>query len=71
METTNGPEKLTINDALLRIEEIFGKAMSMGANDSEGGRFHDIEKKLLSGEFTPEEAVSEAQKILDNKQDYH
>ncbi len=43
----------------------------MGANGYESSAFQDILKKLESGEYTPQQVLTEAYKIKDSKQDYH
>lgn len=70
MKFESGP-RLTVNEAMARIAIIEQQVMGMGANDAEASLFASIRRRLLNGEISPEEAVAEAQAILDGKQDYH
>ncbi|MDP2629552.1 MAG: hypothetical protein Q8P45_02515 [Candidatus Harrisonbacteria bacterium] len=61
-----------IIDPAAAVEEIRMRVMQMGANDSEMESFNTIIAKLKGGGYeNPEEAIEDAQKILDSKQDYH
>lgn len=65
-------ESMDVNQALGAVEAIRGQVMVMGANDSEQAQFDEIVGRIERGEYkNPQDAVFEAQKILDGKQAYH
>ncbi len=71
-EKTPTPEGSTnINEALRTIEYIKNIINQMGANDVEIPTLNAIEGNLRRSKITPEEAMNQAQKILENKQGYH
>jgi flagellar biosynthesis regulator FlbT len=63
--------EMSINDALVQIEAIRSQINSMGANDSEFEALNNIRRKIEDREMTPEEAVAQAQGVMDSKQAYH
>ena len=63
--------KMTINNALAQIHILKQQAEIMSAQDSEPSAFRDIASALTKGLITPEEAIRQAQAVLDGKQDYH
>jgi hypothetical protein len=67
----NEQPQMSVSEAFGTIENIRAQTEQMGANDYEPSAFEAITRELLSGEITPERAVSRAQKILDAKMDYH
>jgi len=62
---------LTKDSAFTSIEEIRQRIALMGANDSEFGSLDQIIEKMEKDELAPEEAMTEANLILNGKQDYH
>lgn len=58
-------------DPAVVVAAIKQRAMQMGANDFEPYAFDDILKRLKNGECTGEQAIGEAESIIDGKQDYH
>lgn len=62
---------LSLKDAQMAIAEVRQRVAQMGFNDSEFFDLDQIQKKLDSGELKPEEAVAEAHKLMNGKQDYH
>jgi len=62
---------LTKDEAYTAIAELRQRIALMGANDSEFWSLDQITDKMENGELTPDEAVTEANLILNGKQDYH
>lgn len=60
------------NEIPAQINLLKQQAMAMGANDYENTAFDKILIKLNTGGYTdPNDALEEALKIIQNKQDYH
>ncbi|PIP87362.1 hypothetical protein COW81_00595 [Candidatus Campbellbacteria bacterium CG22_combo_CG10-13_8_21_14_all_36_13] len=64
-------EQSEIEKAIGQIYYIRQQVAIMGFNDSEIPELNSLIEKVKNGEVDPEEAVSVAQAIMDNKQDYH
>jgi len=47
------------------------EVMQMGANDSEISFFRNLWERFRKGLITLKEAIAEAMKVRDSKQDYH
>ncbi|MDR3558079.1 MAG: hypothetical protein P4L61_00960 [Candidatus Pacebacteria bacterium] len=62
---------LTKGEAYTAIAEVRQRVALMGANDSEFWSLDQIIEKMEKGELAPSEAVTEANLILNGKQDYH
>lgn len=62
---------LSLEDGLARLMEIRQEIYAMGANDSKFFLIGEIVEKLQKGKMKPEDAVEEAEAILNGKQDYH
>ena len=62
---------ITVEGALATIAEIRQRIAVMGANDSEFFLIGQVVDKLSKGDIGPDEAVKEAESILNGKQDYH
>ncbi|MEA3399588.1 MAG: hypothetical protein U9R00_03725 [Patescibacteria group bacterium] len=69
----NSPEhkKITISEALITIQGIYGQISQMGANDSEKYQLDEISKRVKSLEISPVEGITQAEQIRDRKQAYH
>ncbi len=59
------------NEARMRIEEVRQRVAVMGANDSEFGLLNEILMSMDKNEMTPDEALEEANRVLNGKMDYH
>jgi len=60
------------NNQMAAVQAIMARCMAMGANDYERSAFEEIMKKLSSGAYTnPDDAVRDAENIVNSKQDYH
>ena len=66
-----GQKKMPTSEAVAAIMALRAQTEVMGANDYEGSAFTRLQKRLEDGEITPQEALREAQGILESKQDYH
>jgi len=64
-------KEMTVNDALVYIEQIKAIINSLGANDYEFPRLDEIVKALKAAEITPQQAVKLAEAVLAGKNDYH
>ncbi len=62
-------KKLTKEEAVMRIAELFQRTLQMGNTDREPDLFREISKKLDAGEITPDQAVEEATVIWNGKQE--
>ena len=70
-ESSNTSGEQTVSKAIAQIAGIESQARVMGANDYEPNAFESIRLRLTGGDITPKEAILEAQRILESKQDYH
>ena len=59
------------SDALVKIKVLEQQVQQEGNVDSEISLFEEIMRKLLSNELTPNEAIIQAQNIIDRRQNYH
>ena len=57
--------------AVEQIQNIEQEVSVMGSNDSEIPDLNGLISGLKEGKLSPENAVKEAMKIRDRKQDYH
>ena len=61
----------TIEQAVAIVGGCIDQAAAMGANDSEIPELMSLQTKLRGGKIEPDEAISEARKIVGGKQQYH
>src|ERR1035437_10940308 len=62
---------MTKDEARMRIEEVRQRIAIMNANDIEFSLINEILLNMDKDEMTPDEALEEANKVLNGKQDYH
>lgn len=62
---------LSKSEAMRRIIALASQAEVMGANDYEPSAFKRLQQELEEGTLSPEAAISQAEEILNSKQDYH
>ncbi len=68
----NQPEKkMTINESVSIIDQMFYECGVMGANDYELPTLMDLKEQVKDGRISPEEAAKAAEQIRYSKQDYH
>lgn len=69
----NESEPVKLDKATARMEVLASleRMYQMGANDYEPGAIGNILRKLTNDEIEPEEAVRQAFRIENSKQDYH
>jgi hypothetical protein len=73
MESFRKSEQMNvmINDALKTLEGMLASVMVTGAVDSEPRDFELIKQRMLSGEISPDDALRQAQELIDERQSYH
>lgn len=59
----------TIADAMTEVMALSQQAEEMGRQDFEPYAFRDIARQLASQKITPLEAIEQAQRLLDSKQE--
>ena len=64
-------QALARQEAVSFIQACITEVAQMGANDYEPWALLDLQTKLHNGEITPQEARSEAAKIIARKNSYH
>lgn len=62
---------LTKEEVEKEIVYILDQVALLGANDSEIPTLYELINGLKSGKYSSQHALSEAQKILNRKEDYH
>lgn len=67
----NTPEGLTVEQAVMEVNDVMGQVHAMGANDAEIPTLQKILDLLKEGNLEPEEAVARAHEIKEGKQNYH
>jgi len=65
------PENNSKQSVEFKIRGILQDVAVMGANDYEIPAINAVLEKLQSDEYSPEEALEKAQKIIEGKADYH
>mgnify|MGYP000895589733 CR=1 FL=1 len=68
---SHSSQNISLAEAAHRVLAAEQAAMGMGANDYEYGAFAAIKQGLFDGKISPEEAVRQAESIVNSKQDYH
>lgn len=53
------------------IREIMGRVAVMGGNDAEMSVLNELIDRFRKGELSAEDTIKQAEKIRDQKQDYH
>lgn len=64
-------KKLTLDEALATVHAIEQEERTRGRIDEEGGAFAYIRERLEAEQITPEQAVEQAKKIQETRQDYN
>lgn len=67
----SGEKKVTIEDALTRIQVAEQEERTRGRFDEEGSAFAYIRERLEATQITPEQALEQVKKIQENRQDYN
>lgn len=70
-ETSKQSRGPVVSEAMQQIASIEQQTQVMGANDYEPSAFVRIRERLERNEISPQQAITEAQAILDSKMDYH
>lgn len=65
------PRDVTFEEAIMEIGEIMQDVSKVGANDSEIPDLRRVLDSLRKGVLEPQEAVAQAHRIKEGKQDYH
>ncbi len=65
------PTSGEMNDAVTKLEAIKQQMLGSGAVDNELSQIDSIKKEMLAGGITAQEALEQANLIIENRQDYH
>ena len=72
MEFQKGEQmNMSMSDALKTLEGMLASVMVTGAVDSEPRDFAFIKDRMVSGDISPQDALKQAQELIDGRQDYH
>lgn len=64
-------EPISINAALAEIQFARAQLSATGAADVEGGQLDALERQLLGGLISAQEAADKVRRLLAARQDYH
>mgnify|MGYP001610118896 CR=1 FL=1 len=64
-------EPSSINDALAQIQFARAQLSATGAADVEKGQLDALERQVMSGKISAQEAMDKVRRMLEGRQDYH